>query len=110
MCVGLRLPSFGSNEPTRRKGIVDTYVEPKFRTVKLRAALAVGTAAVAGAFGMGYVFAQTLDGSTRATLSARGAAADHAFSHALAESLVLKNRSAVEGKAADIRYRRVIAP
>jgi hypothetical protein len=89
---------------------VDTYLAPKIRTVKLRAAVAVGAASVAGAFGMGYVFAQTLDGPTRATLSRPGAAADHAFSHALAESLVLKNRSAVEGKAADIRYRRVIAP
>jgi hypothetical protein len=88
---------------------MDTYLAPKIRTVKLRAAVAVGAASVAGAFGMGYVFAQTLDGPTRATLSRPGAA-DHAFSHALAESLVLKNRSAVDGKAADIRYRRVIAP
>lgn len=89
---------------------MDTHLAPKIRTVKLRAAVAVGAASVAAAFGMGYVFAQAVDGSTPTSISAPGAVADHAVSHALAESLVLKNRPAVDGKAADIRYRRVIAP
>jgi F0F1-type ATP synthase membrane subunit c/vacuolar-type H+-ATPase subunit K len=89
---------------------LDTYVAPTPRTVKLRAAVAVGAALVAGSFGMGYVFSEALDGPTPATNSASRAISNHALSHALAESLVLKNRTAVEGKAADIRYRRVIAP
>ena len=89
---------------------MDTYLAPTPRTVKLRAALAVGAASVAGAFGMGYVLSEALDTPAPATISASGAVSHHALSQALGESLVLKNRIAVEGKAADIRYTRVIAP
>ena len=89
---------------------MDTYLAPTPRTVKLRAAVAVGAASVAGAFGMGYLLSEALDGPTPATISASGAVSHHLPSHALADSLMLKNRTAVEGKAADIRYRRVIAP
>ena len=86
---------------------MDTYVEPKIRTVKLRAALAFGAAAVVGAFGFGYTLADAGDTSARAVTAKPVAAADHAFSDAVAEALVLKHRSPVRGKAADIRYRRV---
>ena len=89
---------------------MDTYLAPKIRTVKLRAALAVGAALSPERSEWGTSLPRRSTLPTRATLSAPGAAPDHALSHALAESLVLKNRSAVEGKAADIRYRRVIAP
>ena len=88
---------------------MDTYLAPTPRTVKLRAAVAVGAASVAGAFGMGYVLSEALDAPTPTTIAA-GPVSHHALSHALGESLVLKNRTAVVGKAADIRYRRVIAP
>ena len=33
---------------------ISTHAEPKVRTIKLRAALAVGAAVVVGAFGAGY--------------------------------------------------------
>ena len=88
---------------------MDTYVEPKVRTIKLRVALTLGTAAVAGVLGVGYVLAQVLDAPTHATVAARPAAV-HTLSSATAESLVLKQRSPVRGKAADVRYRRVITP
>ena len=81
----------------------------KIRTIKLRIALAVGAAAVAGALGVGYVLAQVLDAPTQVTVAVPAAAA-HTLSNATAESLVLKQRSPVRGKAADVRYRRVIAP
>jgi hypothetical protein len=89
---------------------MDTYLAPTPRTVKLRAAVAVGAASVAAAFGVGYATSAALDGPTPATIAVSGAVSHHALGSALAESLVLKNRTAVEGKAADIRYRRVIAP
>ena len=89
---------------------MDTYLAPTPRTVKLRAAVAVGAASVAGAFGMGYVLSEALDSPSAGDHRRSGAVSHHALSHALGESLVLKNRTAVEGKAADIRYRRVIAP
>jgi hypothetical protein len=88
---------------------VDTYVEPKLRTVKLRVALAVGAAAVAGALGVGYVLAQVLDAPTQAAVAVP-AAAVHTLSNATAESLALKQRSPFRGKAVDVRYRRVITP
>ena len=86
---------------------MDTYAEPKVRTVRLRAAIAFGAAAVAGAFGLGYTIADAGDTSAGAVTAKPVAAAGDAFSDAVAESLVLKNRSPVRGKAADIRYRRV---
>jgi hypothetical protein len=66
---------------------VDTYVEPKIRSVSLRAALAFGAAAVAGAFGVGYSVAQSPGQTVRATAIAP---AGDTFSGAAAESLVLK--------------------
>ena len=83
--------------------IIPYVYEPQLRTVKLRAAVAVGAAAVAGAFGAGFVLAQTLDEPTRATASAEG----QTFGSALAESILLKQRVPVAGKADDIRYKRV---
>jgi hypothetical protein len=59
---------------------------------------------------MGYVLSEALDSPTPTNISTSGAVSHHALGHALAESLVLKNRTAVESKAADVRYRRVIAP
>ena len=86
---------------------MDAYVEPKIRTVRLRAALAVGAAAVAGAFGGGYVLATALDRTAQATVAETGVVAVHTSSDATADSLALKRRSPLRGKAADIRYRRV---
>ena len=87
---------------------VETYAEPGIRTVKLRAALAVGATAAAGAFGMGYVLAQAIDESSPTTVAQPAAgAAGHALSDAAAESLVLKQRLPARGKAADIRFKRV---
>ena len=85
---------------------MDTYVEPKFRTVKLRGALAVGAAAVSAAFGVGYTLAQVTDTTDEATAAAP-APAVHTSNDAAVESLALKQRSPVGGKAADIRYTRV---
>ena len=48
---------------------MDAYVDSKIRTVKLRAALAVGAAAVTGAFGVGYVLAQAVDQSVQVTVA-----------------------------------------
>ena len=86
---------------------MDTYVEPKLRTVKLRAALAVGAAAVFGAFGVGYALGETLDQTARATGAEPGIVAVHTSSDARADSLALKHRSPLRGKAADIRYKRI---
>ena len=87
---------------------METYAEPRIRTVKLRAALAVGATAAAGAFGVGYVLAQAIDESQAATVAEpAAAAAGHTSSDAAAESLVLKQRRPGRGKAADIRFRRV---
>ena len=85
---------------------METYVERKIRTVQLRTALAVGAAAVAGAFGVGYAVAPALDQSSP-TVAEPAARADHALTDAVAESLALKQRLPLRGKAADIRYRRV---
>ena len=51
----------------------------------------------------GFVLAQTLDEPTRATASAEG----QTFDSALAESILVKQRVPVGGKADDIRYKRV---
>jgi hypothetical protein len=85
---------------------MDAFVEQEIRTVKLRAALAVGAAAVTGAFGVGYALAQALDGADQATV-AEPVAAVHTPSAAVAESLLLKQRSPLRGKPMDIRKRRV---
>ena len=77
---------------------------PTLRTVNLRAALAIGAVAVAGAFGTGYVLAQHLDEPARVAVAASPAA--HIFNDAVTESLALKQAPA-EGKAADIRMRRI---
>ena len=69
---------------------MDTYVEPRLRTVRLRAAVAVGVAAVVGAFGVGYAVAQSFDRPVRATAVEPSFAAGDAFSDAVAESLALK--------------------
>lgn len=107
MCARLRLPNVELNRIDQEEGIVETYAEHKVRTVKLRAAFAVGAAAVAGAFGVGYVLAEALDQANPTAVAQPVAAAEHALSDAAAESLVLKQRMPVRGKAADIRYRRV---
>ena len=86
-----------------------TYVGPKIRAIKLRFAITVGVAAVAGALGVGYVLAQVFDASTQVAVAVP-AAAVHTSSNATAESLVLKQRSPVGVKAADVRYRRLITP
>ena len=85
---------------------MDTYVEPKIRTVKLRAALAVGAAAVAGAFGVGY---RPRPGTRRNHSGDRRLlpAAVHTSSDATAESLCVKQRSPLRGARIDIRLRRV---
>ena len=77
---------------------------PTLRTVRLRAALAIGAVAVAGAFGAGYVLAQQLDEPARVAVAASPAA--HTFGDAVTESLALKQAS-VRGRAADIRIRRI---
>jgi len=89
-------------------GADSSYVEPRTRTVGLVAALAVGSAAVAGAFGAGYVVAQAGDepSSAAVTLAAAGAAS-HTWAEALTESLAVKQRTGVGGKVADIRKRRI---
>lgn len=83
------------------------YAEPKVRTVRLQAALAVGAAAVAGAFGAGYVLAEALDSPVAATAVAPRAAAGHTVGAALAESLALKQHASASDRSTDIRFRRI---
>ena len=78
---------------------------PTLRTVNLRAALAIGAVAVAAAFGTGFVLAQQLDEPAGVAIAASPAA--HAYGDAVAESLALKQAPVVQGKAADIRMRRI---
>jgi hypothetical protein len=86
---------------------IDAYAEPQPRTVRLPAALAVGAVLGTGAFGGGYVLAQSTDDPVVASVAAPRAAAHHTFGDALTESFAVKHRSAVGGKAADIRQRRI---
>ena len=86
---------------------LSTHHAPTLRTVRLRAALAIGTLAVAGAFGMGYVLAQQVDEPGQATVAASPAVAAHSFGDAAAESLALKQAPVAQGRAADIRMRRI---
>lgn len=78
---------------------------PTLRTVRLRAALAIGAVAVAGAFGVGYVLAHQLDEPHRVAVAA--SPAGHTFGDAVTESLVLRHAPVVRGKAADIRMSRI---
>jgi hypothetical protein len=78
-------------------------ISEPLRTVRLRAAVATGAVAVAGAFGAGYVLARTLDEPTGATAFAEA----HTFENALTESILLKQRVPAAGRAEDIRYKRV---
>ena len=78
---------------------------PTLRTVNLRAALAVGTVAVACAFGTGYVLAQQLDEPARVAVPASPAA--HTFDDAVTDSLALRQAPMARGKAEDIRMRRI---
>ncbi len=83
MCGRLLRSSVESARP--RGDTVDTlsaHHAPTLRTVDLRAALAVGAAAVAAAFGTGYVLAQQLDEPARVGIAA-GPAAPHTFGDAL---------------------------
>jgi hypothetical protein len=80
-------------------------VEAPRRSVGLRPALAVGAAAVAAAFGAGWVVADARVESVAATAPAARVAASDTFDRALMESLALK-RSA-PSQIADIRKRRV---
>ncbi|HWL33435.1 MAG TPA: hypothetical protein VNP89_07500 [Gaiellaceae bacterium] len=84
-----------------------SYAEPVPRTVGLRAALAVGAAVVAGAFGAGYALAEALDESVRVTAVVPAAAAGDTFGAALRESLLLKQPPPVRDKSSDIRYERI---
>ena len=78
---------------------------PALRTVSLRATLAIGAVAVAGAFGTGYVLAQQLDEPARVAATANPAA--HTFGDAVGESLALKQAPVVRDDAVDIRMRRI---
>jgi len=80
---------------------ISTQVEPKVRTIKLPAALAVGAAVVVGAFGAGHAGAPVA-----ATAASPGAAIGHTFSAALTESLVLKQHQRSLA-VPDIRKRRI---
>jgi hypothetical protein len=84
----------------------NTYEVPKTRTVRLRAAVAVGVAAVAAAFGVGWILADATVAPVAATASEPRAAAIHTADLALTESLALKGRAAESG-ISDIRKRRV---
>lgn len=86
---------------------ISVYAEPKARTVSLRAALAVGAAVVAGAFGAGYVLAQALDDPVAATAAAPRAVVGHTYGTAASESLVLKQQPAARERASDIRFQRI---
>jgi len=81
-----------------------TLLDAKPRTVGLTAAVAVGAAAVAGAFGSGYVFAQALDRADAAAVP-RTSSASHTFDDALTQSLAQKQRE--PGAMVDVRDRRV---
>ena len=83
------------------------YAEPSARRVSLRAALAVGAAVVAGAFGAGYLLAQTLDDPLATTAAAPRAAPGHTFGAAVTELLALKQHPMARDKAADVRYKRI---
>jgi hypothetical protein len=89
-------------------GVDSSSLEPRSRTVGLVAALAVGSAAVAGAFGAGYVVARAGEEPTSAAVPLIAAgAATHTWGEALTESLVLKQRTGLGGKVTDIRKRRI---
>lgn len=76
---------------------ISTHAEPKVRTIKLRAALAVGAAVVVGAFGAGYAVAEAVGEPVAAAGARPSAAVGHTFSAGLAESLALKHRSTDAG-------------
>ena len=78
---------------------------PTLRTVRLRAALAMGAVAVAGAFGTGYFLAQQLDDPARMAVAASPGA--HSFGDAVVESLAVKRAPVAQARAADIRMRRI---
>ena len=106
MCLRLRLSSVEARD--REENIVNTisaHHAPTLRTVRLRAALAIGAVAVAGAFGAGYVLAQQLDEPVPTAVAA--SPAGHTFGDAVTESLVLRHAPVALGKAADIRTRRI---
>ena len=87
---------------------METHVEPKLRTIKLRVALTVGAAAVAGALGVGYVLAQVLDAPAQATVSRPCRLTPYAERRH--GRIAGAQTAQVRGKAADVRYRRVITP
>ena len=84
---------------------ISAHHAPTLRTVRLRAALAIGAVAVAGAFGAGYVLAQQLDEPVPVAIAA--SPAGHTFGDAVTESLALKQAQVVRGKASDIRMTRI---
>ena len=88
---------------------ISADTEPKVRTLRLRVALAVGGAVIAGALGAGYILSAAPDGSVGATATEPGlrAAAGHTFGAALTDSLALKQRSTARHRASDIRFRRI---
>ena len=83
------------------------YEGQRLRTVRLRAAVALGAAAAVAAFGAGYVLAEALDDTVPATVPEARASVGHSFGSALTESLALKQRLAVKATPMDIRDKRV---
>ena len=81
---------------------ISTHAEPKVRTIKLRAALAVGAAVVVGAFGAGNAGAPVA-----AAPRVRAQPVSHTFSAALTESLALKKHQRSPTAVTDIRKRRI---
>jgi hypothetical protein len=79
---------------------ISTHVEPKVRTITLRAALAVGAAVVAAA-GAGHTGAPVA-----AAAASPSPAVGHTFGAALAESLALKQHQRSRA-VTDIRKRRI---
>lgn len=83
---------------------ISTQHAPPLRTVRLRAVLALGAVAVAGAFGAGYILAQQLDEPARMAVTANSGA--HTFGDAVVESLAVKQAPVAPARA-DIRMSRI---
>ena len=84
---------------------ISAHHAPTLRTVRLRAALAIGAVAVAGASGLGTFSHSSWTNPFAAAVAA--SPAGHTFGDAVTESLVLRHAPVALGKAADIRMRRI---
>ena len=105
MCGRLQRSSVEQETERRTVDTLSAHQAPTLRTVRLRAALAIGTVAVAGAFGTGYLVAQQLDEPAR--VAAAASPAGHTLGAAVTDSLALKRAQVAQGRAADIRMRRI---